>query len=249
MSDRSNELNNIILDGKTNKNRANKRVFVGIATLVLLLIVVVITMGRIMHNGETQLPMAAESSVPSIATPKPAMVPEAEKPAETDAVAEGLTEIPSRGTEAAVPEAAVTEAETVESTSSAPVQDSGIAIIEPTPAPAPEPAPVTVPKPVTVPAPVTVEPAKTARPAVTTPAESSNLYIQVGAFTKLKPNKTFLKKIEQSGLNYTFYEVKINGKTTNKVLVGPFASHDDALHALKKVKREIEPGAFLYRMK
>ncbi|MGB5964811.1 MAG: secretin N-terminal domain-containing protein [Sulfurimonadaceae bacterium] len=78
-------------------------------------------------------------------------------------------------------------------------------------------------------------------------AASGQYYIQVGSFTKHAPSKTFLDKIANRGYTYTFHNVTSNGKTLNKVLVGPFKTHSAAREALPVIKRSVESGAYLIK--
>ncbi len=71
------------------------------------------------------------------------------------------------------------------------------------------------------------------------------LYVQVGSFEKFEPDKKFLASIKSRGYNYVYHKVNRNGKTINKVLVGPFSSESDARVALANIRKNIEPGAFL----
>ena len=72
-------------------------------------------------------------------------------------------------------------------------------------------------------------------------------YVQVGSFSRYKPNKKFLNSITSRGYKYTFYKVKINSKTLNKVLVGPFKNETEARKALKSIKKHIVKGAFIIK--
>jgi DedD protein len=68
-------------------------------------------------------------------------------------------------------------------------------------------------------------------------------YIQVGSFSKYKPNKKFLNSITK--LNYSYQYHKINGM--NKVLVGPFKTLNKAQTAGRILRSKVEPGAFLIK--
>jgi len=74
-------------------------------------------------------------------------------------------------------------------------------------------------------------------------------YVQVGSFTKYKPNKNFLNSITKQGYDYRFYQITSNGRKINKVLVGPFKNEREARKALKIIRKTIEKGAFLTRVK
>ncbi|ADN09453.1 SPOR domain-containing protein [Sulfurimonas autotrophica] len=73
-------------------------------------------------------------------------------------------------------------------------------------------------------------------------------YIQVGSFSKYEPNKKFLKSITDLGYKYTYHKVKINAKTLNKVLIGPFKTQKEANNAKRVIRAKIEPGAFLVKL-
>ncbi|MBD3800357.1 MAG: SPOR domain-containing protein [Campylobacterales bacterium] len=92
-------------------------------------------------------------------------------------------------------------------------------------------------------------PAPTPAPAVAGHPAPGDVYIQVGSFSRYKPNRAFLDNIKRSGYEYTFHRVVINGATTNKVLVGPFKSRSDAKARLQDVRRKIESGAFICTIK
>ncbi len=81
-----------------------------------------------------------------------------------------------------------------------------------------------------------------------------NYYIQVAALMKYtKPNKKFLAIIRKYGYHYKLYPVSINknGKTIkmNKLLIGPFASKNDAKKELSKIKKYITQNAFIFKAK
>ncbi len=73
-------------------------------------------------------------------------------------------------------------------------------------------------------------------------------YIQVGSFSKYTPNKKFLKSISDLGYAYRYHKVTLNGKTLNKVLVGPFTTQKEADDAKRVIRAKIEPGAFLVKL-
>jgi DedD protein len=77
---------------------------------------------------------------------------------------------------------------------------------------------------------------------------SIKYYIQVGSFSKYEPNKKFLKSITDLGYKYTYHKVKVNTKTLNKVLIGPFKTQKEANDAKRVIRAKIEPGAFLVKL-
>jgi len=77
-----------------------------------------------------------------------------------------------------------------------------------------------------------------------TAASSVKYYIQVGSFSKYKPNKKFLGSIKNLGFNYKFHKVS----NLNKVLVGPFKTRKEANNAKRVLRAKVEPGAFLVKL-
>ncbi len=77
----------------------------------------------------------------------------------------------------------------------------------------------------------------------------SGYFIQVGATAKSFPDKRFLTKIKRAGFDYIVHGVTIKGKHIKKVLVGPYTTRDGAKNALNGVKANINPSAYIYRIK
>ncbi len=77
----------------------------------------------------------------------------------------------------------------------------------------------------------------------------SGYFIQVGATAKSFPDKRFLTKIKRAGFDYIVHGVTIKGKHIKKVLVGPYSTRADAKSALGSVKANINPSAYIYRIK
>jgi len=221
-----NELNDIILN-RSERDGTRKKMLIGIGTLVIIAIVIVIILGRM--SGSAPLQVAhPEVVTPPVETPMPA-------PDSANA-----TTVPAAPETTAV-------AETAPATLSnpVPIDQSDIVVIDETrpettaaesePLPA-EPAAAPAPKPTPLSA------------AANHPAPG-DIYVQVGSFSRYKPNSTFLDNIKRSGYDYTFYRTVLNGQSTNKVLVGPFASRSDAKARLQDIRRKIEASAFIYTIK
>jgi DedD protein len=106
--------------------------------------------------------------------------------------------------------------------------------------------------------PVATQPTTPVKPTVATPepvkqptqtaTSQKGIYIQVGAFAKLKPDQKLIKQIESKGYSYILYDTKINGKNLKKLLVGPYKSRSVAKQELPKVKSSINKGAFILRV-
>lgn len=217
-----NELNDIILN-KGNSSSSNKKVVLAVATLGVVLIIVVMLMNTLNSNDGENLPKAVPLPTPqTIAnksieeTPKEeALFEEVEVVQEKTVDENDLDKIAQKLKEESMAEANqdVVE-EVVEKT-----------IVKPT-VKTTKPAQKTV---------------KTTPKQTTKVSSGKQYFVQVGSFSKYKPNKKFLNSITKKGFEYKFYKVD----DTNKVLVGPFANEKKARSALRVIRSNIEPGAFL----
>jgi DedD protein len=219
-----NELNDIILN-KGGGSGGNKKVFMAIATFAIILIIVVVIMNRLNSGGSDNLPQAV---LPPEPTETSAIVKEDPLFEPVDVIEEDPAEKNLDRIAQRLKEESLKEEET---------QVPAVVVEEKPAAAAPaEPAAkVQAPKPAPKPAP---------QPAVA----AGRYYIQVGSFTRYKPNARFLKKITDSGYTYTYHKVTRSGATVNKVLVGPFGSEKEARNALKTIRKNIEPGAFVTKV-
>ncbi len=243
MHDETNELNDIILN-RSERRDSRKRMIVGIAALTVVLILVVIVMGKISGSTPTRLPQPK----PSVTTrSSEASVPHDETDRRLTRVAETLRDRAATAASSSSPEPV-----TVKPLAKA--SEDEIVIIDET---AENRRVTTVPArpaatgPDSAKRPVSSRTSKTAKPARRNDSRpaAGDVYIQVGSFSRYKPNGSFLKKIENSGYHYRFHRVVINGQIKNKVLVGPFADRGEARRKLNDVRRKIEPGAFIYTIK
>ena len=90
-------------------------------------------------------------------------------------------------------------------------------------------------------------PAKKVAPVATSATKSASgiaYYIQVGSFSKYEPNKKFLTSITNLGFKYKYHQAN----NLNKVLVGPFATQNEAKDARRVLRAKVEPGAFLVKL-
>ena len=69
-------------------------------------------------------------------------------------------------------------------------------------------------------------------------------FIQVGSFSKYRPNKKFLNSITRLGYKYSYHKVK----NINKVLVGPFHTRKEANKAKNVLRSKVVRGAFLVKL-
>ena len=78
---------------------------------------------------------------------------------------------------------------------------------------------------------------------------TKDIYVQVGATSKLTPSKKFLKKINGEKFSYKLLPINIKGKKITKILVGPFKSRNLAKKNLAKIKKSLNKNAFIYTIK
>jgi cell division septation protein DedD len=76
-------------------------------------------------------------------------------------------------------------------------------------------------------------------------ATSNAFYIQVGAFFQSTPSEEFLNSIRKAGFNYIILRMNRNGSPYQKVLVGPYASRSEALNNLPLARKKINPSAYI----
>jgi len=223
----TNELNDIILN-KSNTNSSNKKIILAVATLGVILVIVVMLMNSLSSNGTDNLPQAALPPKPDIenavqSTDEPLF--EDVQVIEENSADDNLNDI-ARKLKAESAVIAVNKKKTVTK------------------------KPIVRPKPHTKKPVVSHSTVKksTSRHTVSREAKTGSYYIQVGSFSKYKPNKKFLKSITDLHYNYKYHKMTVNGKTLNKVLVGPFSTRAAAKKAKTKVRTKIEPGAFLIKL-
>lgn len=209
--DEKNELNDIILN-KGNAAGGNKKVILAVATLGVILIIVVMLMNTLTSNEQNNLPKP-------VPLPKPQTI---SSQIVEEAVNEPLFE-----------EVEVLEEDVVDNASlDAIAQKLKEESLQEKVVPKVIEKKVEPKKIVTTP----IKPKKTV-----VPSKGKNYYVQVGSFSKYKPNKKFLNSIEDRGYTYRFF--KVNSLT--KVLVGPFNNEQEARGALRNIRTNIEAGAFL----
>jgi len=75
------------------------------------------------------------------------------------------------------------------------------------------------------------------------------IYIQVGATSRLTPDKKFLAKLASNNYNYKLLPIDVKGTKVTKILIGPFKNTTEARAKLSGVKTSINKDAFIYRVK
>jgi len=217
-----NELNDIILN-KGGSTNSNKKIILAVATLGVILIVVVMLMNSLSSNGTDNLPQAVlppqpQTTTNDVAEQEP-LFEDIEVIEEADTTDSDLDMIAQKLKEESLQEENTTpvkKAKVVKKSEQ--VRQKSI------------PKERVVTKKKVTKAPLAVE--------------KGRYYIQVGSFSKYKPNKKFLNTITALGYKYRYHKVK----NLNKVLVGPFKTQRDAKNARKKLRSKVEPGAFLVKL-
>jgi len=216
-----NELNDIILN-KGNSSSSNKKVVLAVATLGVVLIIVVMLMNTLNSTDGENLPQPVPLPTPQSIAQK------------------ALEEAPKE--ETLFEEVEVVQEKPVEDNNldqiAQKLKEESMAEAKEVKEVVPEPSiPVVAkPEPVAKPTPKT-KPIKTQK----TTSSKNDYFVQVGSFSRYKPNKKFLDTITSNGFKYEFYKVD----NLNKVLVGPFSTERQARSAMRKIRTNIEAGAFL----
>ena len=234
-----NELGDIILN-KGSKQGGNKKIILAAATLGIILIVVVLLMNTLNSDNENNLPQSALPPKPLKEEPKASgqkeeplfedvEVIEEDTPNKENAQEQKLEEIAQKlkaKNEGVEPPKVEEVNEPVVSHEKAHTEKQKVKRKENAQLHAKRPL-----------------------RTVTHKAKHGNYYIQVGSFSKYKPNKHFLASIKKAGFEYTFHKAIVHGRHVTKVLVGPFQTEKEARRALAKVRKSIEKHAFLTRLK
>ena len=205
---------NDIILNKDTSNNSNKKIVLAVATLGVILIIVVMLMNSLSSNGTDNLPQAV---LPE--EPQGQILQTQEEPLFEEVVVEEET---SSDEDLALIAQKLKEESLAE---------ASVEVIQvQTPVVQKE----TVVKKSVV--------AKTVTPA--SKASAISYYIQVGSFSKYKPNKKFLDSITKLGYSYKFHKVA----NLNKVLVGPFKNSNEAKNARRTLRSKVEPGSFLVKL-
>lgn len=63
-------------------------------------------------------------------------------------------------------------------------------------------------------------------------------FVQIGAFSK-KPTNIYLNRIQNANLKYKIHQVNVKGKLLNKVLIGPYSSKANAMRNIENIKNKL----------
>lgn len=209
-----NELNDIILN-KGNTTSSNKKIILAVATLAVVLVVVLMLMNSLMSSPSSS---GTKNLPQAVLPPKPESADKV-KPAD-----EPLFK------DVKVIEEKANDDKDLDQIAKKLKQESV------------KEEKITVAPKVTEP--VAKKVVRTPRKSVAKTVATGSYYIQVGSFSKYKPNKKFLKSISALKFKYRYYKIK----NLNKVLVGPFKSRQEAKDAKRIIRAKVEPGAFLVKL-
>lgn len=225
MDENNNELSDIVLN-KNSSSSSSKKMVLAIATLGIILISVVTIMKSCGSESVSSAPQAVIPPQPQTEVPT------------TDTLTDNNSdEEPLFEEVEVVEDGNVNDADLDKIAQK--LKEESVQEVEPK---VEEIKPVV--KPVVKPVQKVTPPVKTAAKTATT----GSYYIQVGSFTKYEPNKKFLNSITKLGYKYRYHKVKMNSKTLNKVLVGPFSTEKEARDARRELRSKVEPGAFLVKL-
>lgn len=79
-------------------------------------------------------------------------------------------------------------------------------------------------------------------------AKSGN-FIQVLSVQNYDPKSPEIKNIAAKGYSFTTHKTIVNGKNVTKILIGPYEKESDLQNELAKIRKNLSPNAFVYRMK
>lgn len=232
-----NELNDIILNRGGDSSGSSKKIILAVAILTIVLIVAVLIMKSSGSGDTSNLPQTPQTNTKTNLPPEPPTVQTDTqdtslfKPVEVVKENKGdddLDKIASKLKQESLTQEAPSIQQPVQKPMQEPVKTVETPKVQETVKPVKK---VETPK--------AVAPKKVSHPA------SGKIYIQVGAFSHYAPDKKFLDSIRNLGYMYTYDKVTKNGKTINKVLVGPFVNESDARAALKNIRAKIVSGAFI----
>ncbi len=75
------------------------------------------------------------------------------------------------------------------------------------------------------------------------------VYVQVGATSRLTPDKKFLAKLASKKYEYKLLPIDVKGTKVTKILIGPYTNGTEARTVLADIKSSINKNAFIYRVK
>lgn len=235
MADSKSQLNDIVLDRDNSTLGSFKKVLLAIAAFAVLLIIVIVIMSAV-NSDEKQ------GIAPNVLPPEPIQeledkntlfksveVLSEQATSEEQRLEQIAQEIKKQALVQLEPNSTAQEEETVISDPYEQVEE-----------PAPEPSKIVEKK---------VEEKKSIPTKSTSSVKTGSWFVQVGSFEKANPNSHLISKIKNQGYTYKLHKTTVNGKSYTKVLIGPFATYQDAQSTKPLIAKKIEAGAFIYQVK
>ena len=222
--DEKNELSDIVLN-KSGSSNSNKKIILAIATLGVVLIVVVMLMNSINSKGTSNLPQAVLPPEPKAqvasenALDKEPLFEDVPVVQENKQEDTNLDHIAKKLKQESV---ATQEVKTIEEpVKTAPVVQKQKKVVR-----------------------AKILPKKVKKTHKKIATIKHPYFVQVGSFSREKPNKKFLNSITKLGYKYSFHKIK----HINKVLVGPFNTRKEANRAKVILRSKVVRGAFLVKL-
>jgi len=78
---------------------------------------------------------------------------------------------------------------------------------------------------------------------------TTGVYVQVGATSRLAPDKKFLALLASKNYRHKLLPIDIKGKRVTKILIGPYPNSTVAKSVLYDIKSNINKDAFIYKVK
>ncbi len=221
--DEKNELSDIVLN-KGGSSNSNKKIILAIATLGVVLIVVVMLMNSINSKGTGNLPQA-------VLPPEPKAQVASENALDKEPLFENVPVVQENKQEDTnldhiakklKQESAATQVENIEEpVKTTPTVQKQQRVVK-----------------------AKVLPKKVKKTHEKVAILKHAYFVQVGSFSRYKPNKKFLSSITKLGYKYSYHKVK----NINKVLVGPFKTRKEANKAKAILRSKVVRGAFLVKL-
>ncbi len=236
-----NELSDIILEKDDNKSMKAKRILIIVALFIVVFLVVLVVM-RVVNKPDQQQNNTSKlilppNSIQKVIEPKKEddlfkQVPIVEEEAKKESFEEMVKSLKTKE---------IKKQEILE-----PKVEETKKTIE-TVKTQKKPKVVTSPKKITKTASRTVKTASIKKS--NNSSATTGVYVQVGATSRLTPDKKFLAKLASKSYEYRLLPIDIKGTKVTKILVGPYTTTSAARAALGDIKSSINKDAFIYRVK
>ncbi len=270
---KKNDLSDIILEKDTSNNDKIKKLILGVASLVLLFLIILIAMK--MFNTSNISPSESLTSIDesienkseeflndvktatsdtkdSLFKEEPIIDESSETDLKFEEMVRRLKEQDARENQKDLPleiekTKEINVLDKIKDIAETPIKKVEEKIVEVVKKSKPEPVVVTKPKVIEREQIISTKDEVSPEPS---PISSmSGYFIQVGATSKSFPDKRFLNKVKNAGFDYIVHKVVVKGQNIKKVLVGPYGTRAEARADLSSVQSKINPSAYIYRIK